>query len=304
LFDSQSGILSSVDSSSRTMAHRLVCDRNGWSVSKLLLDHRVGVAVDQILGNVGCTLMLISSAETDTLWSIGPDDSKKLTTIAWESRRQYRWSTHPTDIDKLLLITDNVAHLYEWPSLTRLTKEKGIQLLGFKSQELAVRSITPCFDSNVIAISFAESLASRSRSRLVLWNLADFTAEAQSAVAIPHYQFMADEVEHIMGAYAHRLVFLHQDGWVCSADSQSFDPEYCYRHFFFPSDWLSTTGGLMLEIFRNGNIVFVQRDEIAIVKRGLDHLEQGQSRGSKRPSVTKGTLSDSVVERISSMSTR
>jgi hypothetical protein len=303
-FDAQSGILSSVDSSSRTVAHKLVCDRNGWSASKTLLDHRVGVAVDQILGNVGCTLMLITSVETDTLWSIDPDGSKKLTTITWEKRRRYRWSIHPTDIKMLFLITDNVAHLYEWQSLTRLTTEKGIQLLGSESPELAVRSITPCFDSKVIAISFAESLAPRSKSRLGLWNLDDFTAEAESAVAMPHHQFIADQVKYVMGIYDHRLVFLHQDGWVCSADSESFDPKYCNRHFFFPSDWLSTTGGMMLEIFRNGNIVFVQRDEVAIVKRGMEHLERNKSRGpGKRRSLMRGTLSDSVVERISSMST-
>ena len=304
-FDSHSGILSSVDSASRTMVQKLVWDQTGWIVSIILLDHRLGVSVDQILNNAGCTLFLLSSPETDMLWSIGPDSSKKLSTITWEKRQRYRWSNHPTDADKLILVTDNVAHLYEWRSLTRLTAERGIQLLGSTSSDFAVRSIMPCFDFKVIAISFAESLSSRSKSRLVLWNLDDFTADSESAVAIPYYQPMGDQVEYILGIYGDRLVFLHQDGWVCSADSQSFDSEYFDRHFFFPSDWLSTTGGTMLEIFQNGNIVVVQRDEIAVVKRGMEHLEPNQSRGpGKRPSLPGVTQSDSVIGRFASMSMR
>lgn len=305
IFDTQSGILCSVDSSSRVTAQKLLWSQNAWSVAVTLLDHRVGVAVNQILSNAGCTLLLLSSAEADTLWSVEPERSKTITTITWEKRQRYRWTNHPSQPDKLFLVTDNVAHLYEWRTMTRLTTESGIQLLGSPSPDLAIQSIMPCFDSKVIAINFAASLASRSKSRLVLWNLDDFTAESAAADAIPHYQPIGDQVEHILGNYGHRLVFLHQDGWLCSADSESFDPESFDRHFFFPSDWLSTTGGMMLEVFQNGTIVFVQRDEVAVVKRGMEHLEPNQSRGpGKRPSLPGVTRSDSLIGRFGSMSTR
>lgn len=50
-----------------------------------------------------------------------------------------------------------------------------------------------------------------------------------------------------------------------------------------------------------GNIVFVQRDELAMIRRGLEHFEQGQSRGiGKRPSLTRTTLSNSAVDAVSS----
>ena len=304
-FDAQSCILCSADSSSRAMAHKLVRDRIGWTAASKLFDHRTGLAVDQILSNSGCTRLLICSSMTDTLWSIEPSGSKSLIDITWDRRRRYRWSVHPSHQNQLILITDNVVHLYNWQSLERLTSSDGILMTGSVLPELAIRSIMPCFHGNVIATTFADSFASRSNSKLILWNTSDFVPKAESAIPIPHYQPLADEVEYLIGVYGHRLVFLHQDGWVCSADSQSFDVEYFNRHFFFPTDWLSTTGGLMLEIFKNGNIVFVQRDEVAIVRRGMEHFEQGQSRSiGKRPSLARSVLSDSVAESMSLMTVR
>jgi hypothetical protein len=91
---------------------------------------------------------------------------------------------------------------------------------------------------------------------------------------------------------------LHKDGWVCSADSQNFSTELFDRHFFFPTDWLSTSGmgRLMLGISgRSGNILFVQRDEVAVVLNGLDTFEGGVSRG-KRPSIS-GSVRSGVVNR-------
>jgi hypothetical protein len=209
---------------------------------------------------------------------------------------------------------DNVVHLYKWQSLAKLTADEGIQMVGSVLPELAIRSITPCFNGNVVATTFAESLASRSKSKLMLWDTREFSLKAteavqnglrQTATPIPNYQPLADQVEHLIGTYGQKVVFLHQDGWVCSADSVNFDVEFFDRHFFIPADWLSTTGGLMLEIFRNGNIVFVQRDELAVIRRGMEHFEQGQSRAiGKRPSLTRSTISDSSLGTVSSTALR
>ena len=303
-FDVQSGILGSTDSGSRTMAHKLVRQRNAWVASTKLFDNRSGngMAVDQILSNTGFSRLLVCSSIVDTLWSIEPLKSSSLTSIRWENRRRYRWSTHPKIGGQLILITDNIAHVYDWQTLNRLTPDEGIQMAGSILPELAIRSIIPCFDRNVFATSFAESLAARSISRLLLWDVSDFTPDSASAAPIPHYQTLANHVEYLIGVYGHRLVFLHQDGWICSADAQSFDVEYYDRHFFLPADWLSTTGGMLMEVFRNGSIVFVHHDEVAIIRRGLEHFEFGQSRGlGKRPSLAKTARSDESVESMAGL---
>ncbi|KAI4127222.1 MAG: hypothetical protein LQ347_004688 [Umbilicaria vellea] len=42
----ESGILSSVDSSSRIMAHKLIRQQQGWGVTEVLFDHRAGVVIN------------------------------------------------------------------------------------------------------------------------------------------------------------------------------------------------------------------------------------------------------------------
>ena len=183
------------------MVHKLIRKRTEWIAATKLLDHRTGIAVDQLLTNAGCTRLLISSAAADILWSFEAGGSKPLRTITWNRRRRYRWSSHPAEKAQLLLVADNVAHLYDWQSLTRLTPEQGIQMLGSVLPELAVRSIVPCFDGKFVAATFAESIASRSKSRLLLWDTSEFTPQAESATPIPHYQPLADQVECLIGAY-------------------------------------------------------------------------------------------------------
>jgi len=45
-FDSQSSVLSSVDSSSRVMSHKLIRQDKAWRAEEPTFDHRVGVAID------------------------------------------------------------------------------------------------------------------------------------------------------------------------------------------------------------------------------------------------------------------
>jgi len=306
-YESRSKVLISADIDSWVISYRLIKDGNKWDLQKLF-EHRTGTAVLHVLANEGFTRLLISTRETDSLFAITPESSHILKTIDWPDRRLYKWSVHPVN-QQLILVLDTSIHLFSFESFQKLTSETGIQMTGSILPELSIRAITSCFDGRVIATTFAESLASRSKSKLLLWHASDFSPEKDAAAPIPHYQPLAAHVECIIGTYNHRLVFLHQDGWICSADPQNFDVEFYDRHFFLPADWMSATptGGLMLSIFpHNGTIVFVQRDEVAIIQKGMNYFEGGQSKGiSKRPSLIRSTRSDSshsTVDRFLSVS--
>jgi hypothetical protein len=45
------------------------------------------------------------------------------------------------------------------------------------------------------------------------------------------------------------------------------------RHFFLPSDWLSNNNELLIEVTKQGDVIIVKRDEVAVVKRGLSNIE-------------------------------
>ena len=296
-FDPRSHTLSSADSSSRVIAHVITSHNTGdlYAGTKLK-DTRTGIAIDYLLINPGSSRLLISSPIQDLLWSLEQDDSKRMKTLNWPRQRSYRWITHPANKEHLLLFIDNAAHIYDWYSLTRLTSDSGVILKGSMLSELTINSIMPTFDAKVIATTFAESLVPMSKSKLLLWNVSELSIGSESAKSIPHYQALADQVDHVVGVFGRRLVFLHHDGWVCSADSLNFEIEKYDRHFFFPADWLSTGGSPMFDVFSDGRIVFIKRDEVAIIKRGLDHFEQNRSRASsKKPSVTGSFRSGSNI---------
>jgi WD40 repeat protein len=291
-FDEESHVLSSADLSSRVMSHKLIRREKLWEAGETVFDHRTGTAVDQILSNKGHTRILVSSVDADTLWSPIASSSTIVEIISWEDRGPYRWARNPNNQEQLILITNTMARLYLWHTMQEMTGPEGILLEGAILPELFIRSITPCFSGTIIATVFAEfSAGPHGKSMLPLWNASDFTPQSEAAAPVPRYRYLTDKVEFLIGAYGQRLVFLHASGWICSAESQVLDMgsenSRYIRHFFLPADWLSTSGELMIEVLQNGDIVFVKRDEVAVIKRGLESNEDGSHPAlGKRPSLT------------------
>ena len=278
--DDESDTFCSTDLSSRVTVHRLTRLPQGWSAGARLFDHHIEGPVKQVLCNRGGARLLISSKKSDTLWSISTDNSSIISTIPRDGRAAYRWTTHPMHKDQLLLIAGNVAHLYDWLTLSRLTNSEGILLEGSLLPELEIQSITPCFNGRVIATAFKESLFARAKcKKLLIWNSSDFNVQARSCVPVPKYQYLSDEVQVLIGSDGQKLVFLHSSRWVCSVNAQATGIEHFVRHFFFPADWLSTDAPLIIKITRRNDIIFVKRNEIAIIKRGLEISEKGLDGG-------------------------
>ena len=175
-FDTQSHILSSTDSSSRVMSHKIIRKQPyDWEATEVMLDHRMGDVIDQILSNKGHTQMLVCTPNQDTLFSIPPDSEPLAETLSWENRGPYRWASNPANQDQLILICNNIAHLYEWQTLKKLTGIEGILLEGAILPELIIRSITPCFDGAIIATAFSKATRAYAKSKLALWQVSDFT---------------------------------------------------------------------------------------------------------------------------------
>ena len=284
-YDNESKTLISLDVTSRIIAHQLVHGHDGWEKTKVLLDHHVGAAVQQVLTSPGSTHILVSTASNDTLWFLSADAPGLIATKTWLDRSSWRWSTHPLNRDHLILIIDNAAHLYDWKTLNRLTGAEGILLGGSILPELTISSITPCFDATVIATAFSESSKPQSKFKLLLWKASDFNPESKAAVPIPRYHILADQVRSLIGIDGKRLVFLHSEGWICSTEAQAAKSEVYNRHFFLPVDWLTSNTNLMTEVTCNGDIIFVKGEEVAVIQGGLENVEMESSEApGKRPS--------------------
>lgn len=284
-FDSENLVLNSIDSSSRILSHRLSQQQRGWESEGVLFDHRAGVAVDQVLSNKASTRILVCTAKSNVLWSISADGSTYINSIAWEDKGAYRWGSHPSR-DEMILIRNNAAHLYDWQTLRRLTPSEGILLEGSILPELTIRLFTPCFDGSCIATIFCDPLKPQTKSKLLLWDTSAFSVESKIAAPVPKYRPLAEQVKTLIGHDGSRLVFLHSNGWVCSAHAQPTSVDEFSRHFFLPADWLSSNSDLMIQVAHKADIVFVKRVEVAVIKRGLDNVEpESNDVVGKRPSL-------------------
>ncbi|KAL8741617.1 MAG: hypothetical protein Q9190_005799 [Brigantiaea leucoxantha] len=285
-FDADSHIIISTDSSSCVMAHQLFRDQQGWKSGEKLLSHRAGVAVDQVLSDRNSTLVLICTAKHDTLLSISSSESRIVHTIAWQERGPYRWMCHPNQQDQLILVTNGVAHLYDWQNLQRLTGSEGILLEGSILPELAVQSVVSCSNGAVIATAFGEKSQPFSESKLLLWKSADFNMRSESAVPVPRYTSLAEKIKRIIGSDGRRVVFLDGSNWICSADLQATKADEYQYHFFLPAEWPSANTDLIIGVTHKRDIIFIKRDEVAVIKRGLDNVEQSaRSISATRPSL-------------------
>ena len=241
-FEEDSHTLSSIDNCGRIMIHTLTREVPSMVANEALFDHRVGIAVGQLVCGEGLHRILVCSAKSDMLWSLAPDGYVLLETICYEDRKGYRWARHPSNPDHLILITNNEAHIYEWQTLRKLTGTGGISLEGSILPELSIRSIAPCFNGTVLATTSIDSLRPRSKPKLVLWNTSDFAPGTKVAAPVPDSHHLADQIETLIGStttgawQTERLIFLDESNWVCTADSPTTNAIQYVRHFFFPAD--------------------------------------------------------------------
>ena len=275
--EARSDTLASIDSSSRIMIHRVKSHGHSLDIGDVIFDHRADSAVNQLVLQEGLARMMISSAKSDVLWSLTDGSAQTLAVIEYSERKPCRWASHPQNPNHLIFIQDNVAHLYHWDALEKLTSTSGILLEGSILPELNIRSITPCFKGSMLATTFSESLAPHSESKLILWNSAEFDPKGVTAKPVPRYHHLADQIELTIGSTAaandakqvQRLVFLHRSNWVCSTDPLLAQAEQYVRHFFFPSDWLSANVERLIRVTNQGDIIVVKQHETAIIKHGL-----------------------------------
>lgn len=86
---------------------------------------------------------------------------------------------------------------------------------------------------------------------------------------------ICDAIDIVLGSYRERLVFLHTDGWICSIKSTEFrqwagdGSEIIAHHFAPPTDWLLASK-MLIRLTKLGDVLFVVRGEVAVVKRGLE----------------------------------
>jgi WD40 repeat protein len=271
-------IIASADLSSRVLVLQLALVSSEWKITSHILDHRMTEPVEQLLYSPDGTKILIVTTTKDTLCALS---GEVIASVTWTTRNRGIWVSHPQRPTQLLLVVGSRVQIYDWNGLQKLSAQSGIELDFELPQELEIRCLHTGWNGHVLATEYSARSRNRSPIRLLLWDTSRFAIPASSISPRRELEPFVDRLAQLIGTFGmivgmmrDNILFLDHDGWICSVKMEDSVPRYYKRHFFLPYDWLSTSAHLLIGCTVKDEVVFGKEGELAIIKKGLDCVEQ------------------------------
>lgn len=274
IFSKAEDILASAGISSKVVIHRLAFKQE-WFIEQKVFEYRMGERIEQLMFNPAGTKILVVTTTRDVVYSLV---DKSMASASWDTRLPGFWCNDPRDPGRLLLWVNRKLRTFMWDGLREVTPGSGIALDFNLPAGFGIQNVYSGWKGNYIASVYSEIDRARSHLRLLFWDAADFTTNGPEAEVSPYTIFqpygnmIADLVGTlgmIIGVFENRVLFLDQDGWICSIFLEDSAPALYYRHFFLPFDWLSTDNTLLVAFTARTEILFGKGNELAVIKRGL-----------------------------------
>lgn len=281
-WNESAGIVSTVDIASRLQVVKIVKDTTkGWKKSQTILDERLGEhAIRQLLLSPNAWKLLIAASKPTLLYDLG----KKQRVATLEKHTQWRpWINHPLEPDLLLLFEQSSIRTFNWADLEPAIPTTEVR--GHEGYDIDYDHYATFRQRGKLFMRFASSQSSQSASVRRTYHISTLDLSHLSKSTAVHFtHYFVDpknlDIDFIIGATTNIynespiLLFFTSSGWICSIGTEEPVPQDAYiRHFFVPSHWLSGTESVIVRVTGKRDILFVQRDEIAVFGNALDHRE-------------------------------
>ena len=284
--------IATVDVSSRFKVMRLSkSTSNRVTVLEELLDAQLdfGHVVSQLLISPDGSSLLVSSATTDFLWSLR--NKVLVASQKVEKRSSWRWFTHPQNPEEVILIEDSTLQSFPWAMPGTFSKVGEVRILLEDHELFELENMVVNNKGNDLVLKLLRKsgqgssalLRSRKEASLHTLDLSGLGSEQQLVRPLPFFPTRVIKnnanVDFLLGtvpgAFGSRLlIFISEDGWICSVDLDTPGPHESFqRHFFIPSAWLSTRATIISMVTERKDILFVRGHEVAIIRKGLDVVE-------------------------------
>ncbi|KAL8764376.1 MAG: hypothetical protein Q9184_000081 [Pyrenodesmia sp. 2 TL-2023] len=302
-WEPRESILASTDRSSRFQVRKILGNLSGsWMVTPPLLNICIDQAVRQILLHPGGKMILVSALNADYVWDIhGLQRAHRIV----DRRHSWRWADcSSSSTDKLLYIADDKTRYFEWQNLVECTFPESLRITLRDCEYPPIASLIANSAASAICAHFREPPGNQNRARLRLWSLA-FARDHhdQSAEDLANYDGMARQVKAVVGFYKMFLLFLDQNGWICSLNADLKGDKKVYtRHFFVPYSW-HCSGELIFAVTTKGSIALARREGIVVFHRGLDFEERivtNDAEGARAPQTAPHWLSPVLENHVDS----
>lgn len=279
-WNENAGIVSTVDTASRLQVVKIVKDAaKMWKKSAVVLDERLSEQViRQQLLSPNATNILIAT----TKWILLYDLVKKQRVAEIEAQAHWSpWINHPLQPDLVLLFEQFAVRTFNWGNLEPAFP--AVKLKGHEDYDIDYEHYATFQQGGKLLMKFTSSQPTQPAHRTYHISTLDLSLLGKSTVLhFTHYFIDPStlDIDFIIGSatgvfnHSPILLFFTKRGWVCSIGiDQPLPQEEYVRHFFVPSHWLSGTESVMARVTRTSDILFVQRDEIAVFKNALDQME-------------------------------
>lgn len=285
----------SVDSSGHFRVMQITTGARGERSAELLFEAKLeqGCAISQVLVDPTGSLVLVSSSESDSVWSVSSKQRVALMTA--RKRITWKWFARPSMPSQLLLVEEDVVKLFNWSDLTQLAISDD-SLTSLRGDASASEGNV---DTDAISIAskgddlvFAQRVPPSQRSlkvmspKIITTNVYVFdlstlrpsalhparstspsSSSTRNVAEIPDVDYIIGTVERFNTSY---LLFISRKGWVCSVELGGVLMDAFQKHFFIPSVWRTANSSFISKVRQNEDIVFVHNGGIIVVKNGLD----------------------------------
>ena len=270
-YQKDSDVIASGDAANRLLVWRIII-KDHLTVEGPLLDVHIANShsIRQLVLDTTNERILVSTNTSDTVYDIGSGQHESST---FPERLPWKWIAHPCDSTKLIHITTQALYICSWDDLSKLSFKMDLTLDMDMNVEMLVRNVTACSYGSKLTVEYASASSLKSASHTLILELKDLEEPFASMPGLPSaFVKISSKIRYIIGSLGGKLLFLDQQMWVCSLDLENFKGEYS-RHFFIPDDWLSVNRGMILKVTSKSDLVFVKKDEVAIIKGGLIYNE-------------------------------
>ena len=263
-----------------------------------LVAWQTGGLLKQVLVSAKQKRLLISTEKWDTLWSIPKQgEDVCITQIEANNKHSPRWMGHPNG--ETLMGIHNLENrnsaigVYNWSNLELV---RSIPVV----EGVRIDRIMPLHNHQYFT-TYSNNTTTTNSIHMWNSNTIDTDISPTNPPLTPlahHLDTLPSQVETIIGTFGTRLIFYTSDHWIASVQLSSPPPATAtgeadindppataagsfVRHFFLPNDWLGSNASrpgrkeLIFGLGCAGEVVFVKRCELAVVKRGVEVTENG-----------------------------
>lgn len=258
-----------------------------------------GRGIHQMLFNHDSSLLLIISEEHGQVWSL--KESRVMISVSIEKAGRRKWLTLPARMHCLLGFGATDVTLYDWNSLTEITKlnyhgqrprlDSSVRFETNDEQLISLNRIS-ISDSAQASASSATMAMLTQDTKHVLIHTKEVSAHGRIAKQVLVFEISALQnvangesifyfyIPPHLGALMEiplgilpgsRLMFLDHDLFVCSfvLDAGPME-ETLKRHYFIPRDWASTSSLDQCCMMADGTFLCPKDDKVAVVTADLE----------------------------------